>query len=702
MKKLTSILCALVIALGAIAAPQLPNRKASQPEKHGFEFAKKIIAEKATSAEKVSVKKATLKQAEATQVTIVDCTAEYISYYGAFVYTLIDENEVEYYFAFPSTGEDVVVSGTTYTLADMSADDSYWIDWNTWDYASFTAVTFLKTEDGNGGVKIVVNATDENGTEFVLTYEFVISGETVEIVPAESVTKPEYYEAEEEGEDGDWYFSGHNAKYEFALDLYGAAESMVGEYSFAKFYSYYCYLYDVENENQISLKDASAVVTAGANDTLHINVEILGNDGVKYVIKAFYAAPSALAQTTITATNLTVEEGTYSAGWNEYPKYTFTASDAQNEIEFSWIDSNETGSFVGTFDVADLSSFTVTPAGKDYTFPFSGSVTIAEADGVITITGTVLCLNNVEYTLNLSGAAPEEQKPVELPEGAEVVEYSMSFTDYYNAAASKPVNVAVVGNQVYFQGMSDALPEAWAVGTLEGTTVTFAAGQLMGEYGSYGEVIFPYGSDAVFTFDAEANTYSATGTVFGAVGNYYDGYYTNPVLSLVVETAATPANPAITALKNGNYGYYIVFSVPTVDVEGNGLLSSKLSFQFFTDIEHDIQPLVFTPATHTYLTEDMTIIPFGFTEDWDFYSTQIYLNELYSADWNKLGIKSIYTGGGETNETEIQWFDIKEYAPATSIDNTNAAAKAVKRIENGQIVIEKNGVRYNVLGAEMK
>jgi len=701
MKKLTSILCALVIALGAIAAPQLPNRKASQPEKHGFEFAKKIIAEKATSAEKVSVKKATLKQAEATQVTIVDCTAEYISYYGAFVYTLIDENEVEYYFAFPSTGEDVVVSGTTYTLEDMEASDCYWIDWNTWDYASFTAVTFLKTEDGNGGVKIVVNATDENGTEFVLTYEFVISGETVEIVPAESVTKPEYYEAEEEGEDGDWYFSGHTAKYEFALDLYGAAESMLGEYAFAKFYTYYTYVYDVENERLISPKDASAAITAGENDTLLINAEILGNDGVKYVIKAFYAAPSALAQTTITATNLTVEEGTYSAGWYEYPQYTFSASDAQNEIVFSWIDQEETGSYIGDFAVAKLSSFTVTPAGKDYTFPFSGSVTIAEADGIITITGTILCFNNVEYTLNLSGAAPEEEKPVELPEGAEVVEYSMSYVDYYETEASKPVNVAVVGNQVYFQGMSDALPEAWAVGTLEGNTVTFAAGQLMGEFGSYGDAIFPYGSAAVFTFNAEANTYSATGTVFGTVGNYYDGYYTNPVLSLVVEKVATPANPAITELKNGNYGYYIVFSVPTVDAEGNGMLSSKLAFQFFTDIEHDVQPLVFTPATHSRLTEDLTIIPFGFTEDYDFYNGQIYLNDLYSADWNKLGIKSIYTGGGETRETEIQWFDIKEYSD-TSVENTSDAVKAAKRIENGQIVIEKNGVRYNVLGAEMK
>lgn len=39
---------------------------------------------------------------------------------------------------------------------------------------------------------------------------------------------------------------------------------------------------------------------------------------------------------------------------------------------------------------------------------------------------------------------------------------------------------------------------------------------------------------------------------------------------------------------------------------------------------------------------------------------------------------------------------------ATSIDNTNVDAKTVKVIENGQLIIIKNGIRYNALGAQMK
>lgn len=38
----------------------------------------------------------------------------------------------------------------------------------------------------------------------------------------------------------------------------------------------------------------------------------------------------------------------------------------------------------------------------------------------------------------------------------------------------------------------------------------------------------------------------------------------------------------------------------------------------------------------------------------------------------------------------------------TAIDNVNAPAKARKVIENGQVVILKNGIRYNALGVEIK
>lgn len=278
---------------------------------------------------------------------------------------------------------------------------------------------------------------------------------------------------------------------------------------------------------------------------------------------------------------------------------------------------------------------------------------------------------NDRVDVSIDGEAPAGPDVVTPPASAEALDYVMSFSNSDGSTGSTPVKVVVDGNDVYFQGMSKYIPSAWVIGTKDGNNITFAGNQYMGEYSGY-ESYFFYTGPTTFVYDPAADTYSASGPVFGVIGGqYYDGNYTNPVLNRVVETAATPANPAITALTNGTYGWYITFNVPLVDVDGNPIVASKLSYEIFTDVQEEIAPLTFTPATHTKLTEDMTVIPYGFTDNFDFSTTQIYLNELYSSTWNKIGIKSIYTGGGETHETEIQWYTIKPYGEETATTGAN-------------------------------
>lgn len=268
---------------------------------------------------------------------------------------------------------------------------------------------------------------------------------------------------------------------------------------------------------------------------------------------------------------------------------------------------------------------------------------------------------------------PAGPSVVVLPEGLEVLPYVMSYDD-----GSTPINVAVDGNDVYFQGMSYYVPEAWVKGTKDGNTVTFPEMQYMGEYGNYGSSYFFYNGETVFTYDAETGTYAAEGTIYGVLADsYYDGKYIDPVLSPVVEKAAMPANPVITSMEDSNYGWIVNFNVPLTDIEGEALVASKLSYMIYTDIEGTVSPLTFTPETHTYLKEEMTEIPYGFTENYDFYATYIYLNELYSESWNKIGIQSIYVGGDKLNVTEIQWFDIKPYKSQNCIFNFNAMDVAV-------------------------
>ena len=58
--------------------------------------------------------------------------------------------------------------------------------------------------------------------------------------------------------------------------------------------------------------------------------------------------------------------------------------------------------------------------------------------------------------------------------------------------------------------------------------------------------------------------------------------------------------------------------------------------------------------------------------------------------------------GADPDYTNFVFTIYNDKGTATAIDNANANAKAVKRIVNGQLVIEFNGRSYNILGAELK
>jgi len=300
----------------------------------------------------------------------------------------------------------------------------------------------------------------------------------------------------------------------------------------------------------------------------------------------------------------------------------------------------------------------------------------------------------------------EAPQVVEIPEGLVAEEYSFSATDDDDEAFTGSVKIGIDGTDIYIQGLSENLPDAWVKGTLTNNIVTIAGDQYMGNY--YGIADFWFQEeDATLTYDAANETFTAnapfyTYYIYNGQGTY-DRVYKTLVIKKVVEKAAMPANPEITKLESTNWGWRVGFNVPNVDVEGNGLISSKLSYQFYTDIAGTVSPLTFTPATHTALTESITIIPYGFTDDLDIYTDRIYLNDLVSTDWNKLGIKSIYTGGGATNETEIQWYEIDWVTLGISAVKSEKTDNGAIYNLSGQRVAEgykglviKNGKKYVV------
>jgi len=56
------------------------------------------------------------------------------------------------------------------------------------------------------------------------------------------------------------------------------------------------------------------------------------------------------------------------------------------------------------------------------------------------------------------------------------------------------------------------------------------------------------------------------------------------------------------------------------------------------------------------------------------------------------------------SDTDAKWqvASVEIGAGETAVENVNATVKSVKTIENGQLVIIKNGVKYNALGTEIR
>ena len=323
------------------------------------------------------------------------------------------------------------------------------------------------------------------------------------------------------------------------------------------------------------------------------------------------------------------------------------------------------------------------------------------------------------YDVEISRDRPDSF-PVEAPEGLETEEYL--FTAQQLVAADddddddvfasrkfvatgdegdddEPVydledysyqtEVGFDGNDVYFHGFSDDTAEFWAKGTLseDGKTVTIPASQYMGQLAflwfvfdyyvtavgedEEGNMVF---EDLVLNYDAATHTFTTDQyLVLNSYKDDYDPYqvFTDVVITKIEDVAATPANPSVDeVVLEGNYpkAYFIV---PAEDVDGNAILASKLFYTVWVKKAGVEQPYTVTADAYEEVEEDMVEIPYNYDDGWDIYKggALFYFNPTdEAADFEDVGIQSIYYGGGECNKTDIIWAGI-----TTSINDINTA-----------------------------
>ncbi len=161
---------------------------------------------------------------------------------------------------------------------------------------------------------------------------------------------------------------------------------------------------------------------------------------------------------------------------------------------------------------------------------------------------------------NVTISKDEVETPelIVLPNGAQTADWYMNGGTLENqaevAVANQKIKVAFVDNDIYVQGITTEFPNAWVKGTIDGTAVTFAGFQFVGE--SNGLNCWFVGvnpntgalKDVTATYDAEAKTITFADDILinGAKDKvYYLNWFFDVVLS---EEKAVIEEPVLTTL----------------------------------------------------------------------------------------------------------------------------------------------------------
>lgn len=251
-------------------------------------------------------------------------------------------------------------------------------------------------------------------------------------------------------------------------------------------------------------------------------------------------------------------------------------------------------------------------------------------------------------------------------------------------------NVGFDGDDIYVQGLCSYLPKAWVKGHREGDSYVIDNGQYFGPF-VWGGDIYPLyfmgcppevtePEPFTLTLDPETGALVAQ-QWYGICAddvevNWYD-LLGSVVLTPMVDEPAVPETPHVEY-----YEYYddeemgfLMLDIPIVDVDGVPLMTDLLGYQLYCDYGYGPEPYIFWADIYGF-DEDKTVIPFNYNDDMNFLMYgQLVVVYFLGEDLQRIGVQSVYEGGGETNYSEIGWYDLN----ATSV--TSIAADDNRAIE---------------------
>lgn len=267
---------------------------------------------------------------------------------------------------------------------------------------------------------------------------------------------------------------------------------------------------------------------------------------------------------------------------------------------------------------------------------------------------------------------------VTLPEGADIKTYNYYYKDNSGRDISAVGHVAIVGNDYYFDALTDIESHPWVKGTRSGNTITLDKGQLITRDVQYQFFAGLDGSSMrtrPFTLtiddatgkmtrgDVPENQSFAIAYVFNAAQN--SSWFTSVAYDFLLEPfkddgSIVPSNPE--SVQSGYFSelqqHYISFYQTPVSADGQQLNPDNFGYYIYVDGER----FTFTRKQYPYLKWESTeFIPYNYTDDeimgdiyYDYQTTVLF----YFKDYENIGVQSVYRlGDGSEVRSDIVTVD---------------------------------------------
>lgn len=182
------------------------------------------------------------------------------------------------------------------------------------------------------------------------------------------------------------------------------------------------------------------------------------------------------------------------------------------------------------------------------------------------------------------------------------------------------------------------------------------------------------------------------------------GVFADPTIIGYKNESLKPAPVVFTKYEEYDdlWGFGVVgFAIPCMDTEGYYINPEELYYTVYPD--DSTEPYLFSPDVYVDMeVPAMTDVPYNYIEDFDFKVNGVNHTVYFYHEWNKVGIQVLQKHDGVITKSDIVYSNSGSGIEQVSNNENVSGESTYKCIENGEIIIVRNGNRYNTFGMPVK